>query len=246
MKAIILAAGFGRRLQPITNTMPKSMVPVKDIPLIVRSMSKIQKLGVSEFTIVTGHMASYIKEKLTDNFNGTPVKYIENKDYETTNNIYSLAMASQPTDEDICLFECDLLYSELLLDEMMKSEADCAIVTSYFNKETMDGSVIEIVEESKAVNLILKKEQDADFDYTNMRKTVNIYKFTKDFWNDAFAPALNKEVSSGNVNSYYELVLKSIMHSNKWDMQVVNVPESYWCEIDDVEDLKRAEGSNLL
>ncbi len=246
MKAIILAAGFGRRLQPITNTMPKSMVPVKDVPLIVRSMRKIKAMGVSDFVIVTGHMASYIKEKLSDNFEGTPVSYIENSIYETTNNIYSLWMAAKPSVEDVCLFECDLLYSELLLDEMMKSDADCSIVTSYFNKETMDGSVIEIKNGDEAVNLVLKKEQDSDFDYTNYRKTVNIYKFKKDFWNEAVTPALIKEVESGNVNSYYELVLKDIMHSNKWEMKVVNVPESYWCEIDDMDDLKRAEGSNLL
>ena len=65
MKAIILAAGFGKRLQPITNTMPKSMVPVKGIPLIVLSMRKIKAIGVDKFIIVTGHMAGYIKEQLS-------------------------------------------------------------------------------------------------------------------------------------------------------------------------------------
>ncbi len=246
MKAIILAAGFGKRLQPITNTMPKSMVPVKGIPLIVRSMRKIKAIGVDKFIIVTGHMAGYIKEQLSDNFEGTPVEYVENSIYETTNNIYSLWLAAAPADEDVLLFECDLIYSDLLLQELNNSSADCAIVTSYFNKETMDGSVIEIKGEDEAINLVLKKEQGPDFDYTDMRKTVNIYKFTKDFWNEAFAPSLEKEVKSGNVNSYYELVLKDIMHSKKWNMKVINVPESYWCEIDDMDDLKRAEGSDLL
>ena len=171
---------------------------------------------------------------------------MENSIYETTNNIYSLWLAAAPADEDVLLFECDLIYSDLLLQELNNSSADCAIVTSYFNKETMDGSVIEIKGEDEAINLVLKKEQGPDFDYTDMRKTVNIYKFTKDFWNEAFAPSLEKEVKSGNVNSYYELVLKDIMHSKKWNMKVINVPESYWCEIDDMDDLKRAEGSDLL
>lgn len=246
MKAIILAAGFGRRLQPITNTVPKSMVPVKGIPLIIRSMEKILVLGIDEYIIVTGHMADYIHTNLGDSYKNIPIRYVENKDYEITNNIYSLWMASDLVCDDTYLFECDLIYSEKLLQELKVSPADCSIVTSDFNKNTMDGSVIQIDQKLNAVNLYLKKEQDETFDYSDKRKTVNIYKFSADFWRKAMVPALNKEISKGNKNSYYELVLKEIMHTGSWNMQVVNVPESYWCEIDDMEDLKRAEGSDLL
>lgn len=246
MKAIILAAGFGRRLQPITNTVPKSMVPVKGIPLILRSMNKIAALGVKEIIIVTGHMAGYISDHLGDSYKGIPIRYVENTVYETTNNIYSLWMASGLVEDDTYLFECDLIYSEKLLSALEKSAADCSIVTSDFNKETMDGSVIQIDGAQNAVDLYLKKEQNEAFNYSDKRKTVNIYKFSADFWRNAMVPALNKEIASGNKNSYYELVLKEIMHSGNWNMKVVNVPEEYWCEIDDMEDLKRAEGSDLL
>ena len=246
MKAIILAAGFGRRLQPITNTIPKSMVPVKGTPLIIRSMDKIAALGVDEFIIVTGHMADYIQANLGDSYQGIPIRYVENKDYEITNNIYSLWLAANLIEDDTYLFECDLIYSEKLVQELAISPADCDIVTSHFNKETMDGSVIQIDSAQNAMNLYLKKEQDDSFDYSDKRKTVNIYKFSADFWVKAMVPALNKEISSGNKNSYYELVLKDIMRSGQWDMKVINVPESYWCEIDDMDDLKRAEGSDLL
>ena len=246
MKAIILAAGFGRRLQPITNTVPKSMVPVKGIPLIIRSMNKIAALGVEEFIIVTGHMAGYIRSHLGDSYEGIPIRYVENTVYETTNNIYSLWMAAGLIEDDTYLFECDLLYSESLLRQLRASTDDCSIVTSDFNRETRDGSVIQIDGAQNAVDLYLKKEQNDAFDYSDKRKTVNIYKFSADFWRKAMVPALNKEINSGNKNSYYELVLKEIMHSGNWNMKVVNVPEEYWCEIDDVEDLKRAEGSDLL
>ena len=246
MKAIILAAGFGRRLQPITNTMPKSMVPVGGTPLIIRSMTKISKLGISEFIIVTGHMSDYIKEHIGPEFNGIPVKYIENKDYSTTNNICSLEMAVPYVDDDVYLFECDLLYSENLPLELSRSDADCTIVTSFFNKETMDGTVIQIDDKDNAVNLYLKKEQGEEFDYSDKRKTVNVYKFSKDFFCQALGPVLQKEVASGNVNSYYELCLREIILSKKWNIKVLNIPESYWCEIDDADDLARAEKSDLL
>lgn len=246
MKAIILAAGFGRRLQPITNTVPKSMVPVKGIPLLLRSMDKIAALGVDEFIIVTGHMAGYIHTNLGDSYKNIPIRFVENKEYEITNNIYSLWMASELIQDDTYLFECDLLYSEKLLEDLCSSSADCGIVTSDFNRETMDGSVVAIDKDCNAVDLYLKKEQNEAFDYSDKRKTVNIYKFSADFWCNAMVPALAKEIGEGNRNSYYELVLKEIMHSGKWNMKVVNVPEAYWCEIDDMDDLKRAEGSDLL
>ena len=107
-------------------------------------MHKIQTLGVSSFVLVTGHKADYIQTKLGCFFGELPVVYILNPDYETTNNIYSLWLAADKMDDDICLFECDLLYSEQLLQLLSKSDADCTIVTSDFNSETMDGSVIQV------------------------------------------------------------------------------------------------------
>ena len=246
MKAIILAAGFGKRLQPITNTMPKSMVPVKGTPLIVRSMDKIASLDVDEFILVTGHMADYIRTHLGESYHGIPIRYVENKDYETTNNIYSLWMAAASIEDDVYLFECDLIYSMQLIQALAASHDDCGIVTSHFNSATMDGSVIQIDNQENAVNLYLKKEQSPAFDYSDKRKTVNIYRFSAGFWTKAMVPALDREISAGNVNSYYELVLKDIMRSGRWSMKVINVPESYWCEVDDIDDLKRAEGSDLL
>lgn len=246
MKAIILAAGFGRRLQPITNTIPKSMVPIRGTPLILRSMEKIAALGISEFVIVTGHMASYIQNILGHTYQGIPIHYIENSCYETTNNIYSLWMAAEYVRDSAYLFECDLLYSKQLLQKLSTSAADCNIVTSLFNPETMDGSVIQVDAEDNAVDLYLKKEQTLGFDYSDKRKTVNIYKFSADFWQNAVVPALNREINGGNTQSYYELILKEIMHRKHWRIKSVNVPEADWCEIDDAEDLKRAEGSDLL
>lgn len=246
MKALILAAGFGKRLQPLTNMIPKSMVPVKGVPLIVRSMHKIQTLGVSSFVLVTGHKADYIQTKLGCFFGELPVVYILNPDYETTNNIYSLWLAADKMDDDICLFECDLLYSEQLLQLLSKSDADCTIVTSDFNSETMDGSVIQVDAAGNALDLYLKKEQYPGFDYSDKKKTVNIYKFSKRFLSEALVPALKAEIDAGNLSSYYESVLKDIMKNGRWDIKVLNVPESLWCEIDDHDDLARAEESGLL
>ena len=74
MKALILAAGFGRRLQPITNTMPKSMVKVNGTPLLCNALNNVTACGITEIGIVVGHMADYIKENIGDEWNGLPVR----------------------------------------------------------------------------------------------------------------------------------------------------------------------------
>ena len=110
----------------------------------------------------------------------------------------------------------------------------------------MNGSVVQTDESGNALDLILKKEQPAGFDYSDKKKTVNIYKFSQRFLSDALIPALTAEITAGNRNSYYESVLKNIIKSGNWNIRVLNVPESFWCEIDDSEDLARAEESDLL
>lgn len=102
MKALILAAGFGKRLQPITNTIPKSMVEVNGTPLLCNALNNVTALGVSEVGIVVGHMADYIKEHIGNEWNGVPVRYFENKRYLETNNVVSLYMAADFCDDDCC------------------------------------------------------------------------------------------------------------------------------------------------
>lgn len=93
MKALILAAGFGKRLQPITNSMPKSMIKVNNVSLLENALNNLVDIGISEIGIVVGHMAEYIKIQIGDGWKGIPVRYFENKRYLETNNVVSLYKA---------------------------------------------------------------------------------------------------------------------------------------------------------
>ncbi len=120
----------------------------------------------------------------------------------------------------------------------MNGKGECSILVSPFNKKTMDGTVIRI-EDNKACELILGKWQTEEFDYSNKRKTVNMYKFTKRFVKK-YIPLIDWYVKNMGENSYYEKVLGSLIYLRECDIQVVEVPESMWCEIDDYNDLMRA------
>ena len=102
----------------------------------------------------------------------------------------------------------------------------------------MDGSVIR-VEEDRALELILGKWQGEDFDYSDTRKTVNMYRFTKAFA-AKYMPLIKWYVENMGEQSYYEKVLGSLLYLRECDIRIVEVPESMWCEVDDADDLARA------
>lgn len=241
MKALILAAGFGKRLRPITNTIPKSMVEVNGTPLLENALNNLYDIGgISEIGIVVGHMANYIKSHIGDSWKGIPIKYYENDRYLETNNVVSLYKAIEFCNDDMLMLECDIFYHKEMLEALKLGKGECSILVSPFNVNTMDGTVIE-VEGDVAKALVLGKWQNEKFDYKNTRKTVNMYKFKREFIEKKYMPLIKWYVENMGENSYYEKVLGSLLYYRECDVRIVEVPETMWCEIDDVADLERAK-----
>lgn len=238
MKALILAAGFGKRLRPITNTIPKSMVEVNGTPLLVNALNNLTDLGIKEIGIVIGHMSNYIQEHIGNKWKDADISYFENSRFLETNNVVSLYKAIEFCNDDMLMIECDIYYHKEMVEKLINGEGECAILVSPFNPETMDGTVIR-VDGNKALELILGKWQGNDFDYSNTRKTVNMYKFTKGF-TKKYMSLIKWYVENMGEQSYYEKVLGSLMYLRECDIRTVEVPEEMWCEIDDANDLARA------
>ena len=151
----------------------------------------------------------------------------------------SLYKAIDFCDDDMIMLECDIYYHKEMIEKLLQGEGECSILVSPFNPETMDGSVIR-VDGDKALELILGKWQGEDFDYAPTRKTVNMYKFEKNFVKNKYMPLIRWYVECMGENSYYEKVLGSLMYYRECDFRIVEVPEEMWCEVDDAQDLARA------
>ncbi|MBN1941578.1 MAG: NTP transferase domain-containing protein [Candidatus Diapherotrites archaeon] len=91
MKAVVLAAGKGVRMRPLTDEKPKAMVLLKGKPLIQRSMESFGDAGASEILIVTGYMQEQIKEFFRNTFQGIPLEYIVQKEQVGTAHAIGLA-----------------------------------------------------------------------------------------------------------------------------------------------------------
>lgn len=238
MKALILAAGFGKRLRPITNTIPKAMIEVNGTPLLVNALNNLTALGITDIGIAVGHMADYIKKHIGDEYNGAKISYYVNSHYLETNNIVSLYEAADFCDDDMLMLECDIYYRKEILEALMAGKGECSILVSPFNRQTMDGTVIR-VDGDKAMELVLGKWQGEKFDYSFTRKTVNMYRLTKVFISK-YMPLIRWYVENMGKQSYYEKVLGSLLYLRECDVRIVEVPEEMWCEIDDDDDLARA------
>ncbi len=240
MQAIILAAGMGKRLKDLTRDNTKCMVKVNGVPLIKRMLQQLDKLSVSRIVIVLG----YESQKLIDyvatlNINST-IEYVNNPIYYKTNNIYSLYLArGYLLKEDTLLLESDLIFEDSILKRIIDHPyPNLALVAKY--ESWMDGTVLTLDEDNN-IKRFLGKKQFRFEDTNDYFKTVNIYKFSREFSTTHYVPFLEAYCKALGYNEYYEQVLKVIALLEKPEIKAAVLGNELWYEIDDAQDLDIAE-----
>lgn len=240
MQAIILAAGMGRRLGELTQNDTKCMVKVDGVRLVERTLRILDKKKLNRIIMVVGYQYEHLME-FVDSLNiGTPIEYIINNVYYKTNNIFSLALAKEKMiEDDTLLLESDLIFDEKLIDLLIDDERDSLALVDKF-ESWMDGTCIVVDQDDNIVDFIqgkLLKFHDKEQYY----KTVNIYKFGKDFSENVYVPFLEAYAKVMGNNEYYETVIKLILLLDKNTMKAKRLNGELWYEIDDIQDLDIAE-----
>ena len=235
LQAVILAAGMGKRLGKYTKEVTKGMVKVAGKTLIERALDSL--LGkVSKVVLVVGYRAEKLKKFLGNSYRGLRLTYIDNPRYETTNNIYSLWLASEEMKkDDTILLESDVIFEEEVINRLVKSNGDAVAVVHKF-EDWMDGTVV-ILDEYGNISSFLDKSALSWEDSTNYYKTVNIYKFSKEFFSKYYFPFLRAYVESNGYSSYYEVVLSLIVGLKNINIKPLIIDGLKWYEIDTPEDL---------
>ena len=240
MQAIILAAGMGKRLKDLTSDNTKCMVKVNGVTLIERMLKQIEAKKVSRIVIVTGYQGQKLKDYIGTLDIKTPLKFIDNPIYDKTNNIYSLALASaELCTEDTLLFESDLIFEDEVLDVLMNDPRDTlALVDKY--EPWMDGTCVKLSDDDTIEAFVPGKK--LQFDQTSeYYKTVNIYKFSKNFSTKYYVPFLKAYEKALGENEYYEQVLRVITMLDEPVIRAKRLTGQKWYEIDDIQDLDIAE-----
>lgn len=236
MQALMLAAGMGRRMGKYTEAMTKCMIPVGGRTLLERAVESLKEAGIHKFVLVVGWECDKLIEYIQSNISGMEFQFIYNYDYATTNNIYSLYMArEQLAADDTILLESDLVYDKRLLKEMVECPDENLVAVAKY-EQWMDGTVTTISETGNIQEFIEKKNFSFR-DVSNYYKTVNIYKFSKEFSQRQYIPFLEAYIKAYGKNQYYELVLKALAHLANAQLKAYILRDVSWYEIDDAQDL---------
>lgn len=125
MKAIVLAAGIGQRLQPLTNRLPKCLLEVGGKPLVDYYFTAFGKSGIDEVVYIVGHEAELIKKRLGNLYLGVKVRYIQNPIYKSSGSAYSVSLAKNEfTKDPFIISDGDMLFPPELLKRIIEAEHD--------------------------------------------------------------------------------------------------------------------------
>lgn len=241
MQAIFLAAGMGRRLKELTSNATKCMVEVNGQTMIERSLHNLELLKcVDKIIFVIGYEGDKLREYVDSLGIDIPIEYIRNDIYDKTNNIYSLYLAKDKLmEDDTLLLESDLVYEEAVIRKLVENPYPSLVLVDKF-ESWMDGTCIKIDDDNNIISFLDKKR--FDFSETGeYYKTVNLYKFSKDFSIKHYVPFLEAYCKALGHNEYYEQVLKVITFLDNPEIKACKLNGEKWYEIDDVQDLDIAE-----
>ena len=232
---------MGRRLGELTGDNTKCMLEVNGVKLIDRALECLAEHNLSRIVLVVGYKRENVMRYVGDSYKGIEVVYVENPIYDKTNNIYSLYLAKDYlVAEDTLLLESDLIYEPSVVRRIVENDyPNLALVDKY--ESWMDGTVVMLNDECKIKNFISKR----DFKYSDIDsyyKTVNIYKFSKEFSTTHYVPFLKAYCQALGRNEYYEQVLKVITLLDDSPLKALPLHGEQWYEIDDIQDLDIASG----
>lgn len=239
MQGIILAAGMGTRLGSLTKENTKCMVQVNGITLIERLLHQLEEFHLSKIVIVTGYKGEKLRDFIFTLKIKTEIVFVDNPVYDKTNNIYSLYLARDYLlHEDTMLFESDTIFDDSVIKSLYSdSRETLALVDNY--ESWMDGTVVRLSADDEILDVIPGKEFDFS-DTTQYYKTVNVYKFSKNFSEQYYIPFLEAYIHAVGNSVYYENVLRILTMLDNTGIHAKRLSGEKWYEIDDIQDLEIA------
>jgi choline kinase len=148
-KVVILAAGMGTRLRPLTNETPKSLLKIGSRMILEHQIENLRECGIREITMVIGHEADKTKKLCKEN--AWNLNFIYNNLYSTSNNLFSLWLARETFDEGFVCLNSDVVFDVEILKNLLKFEVDICIavdkkvcIQEDMKVKVKDGAILEI------------------------------------------------------------------------------------------------------
>ena len=234
---VVLAAGEGKRLRPLTLKTPKCLVNVLGKPILHYQLEAFCNAGISPVIVVTGHLSYKVREFIHEYAPHPDVVIVENPNYKETNNMYSFDIAYDYLKEnenvrEIFLINGDVIVTpELMIYATNKIGSRVFIDRSIYLSESMkvkakEGRVVDI---SKDIN-----ENEA------YGVSIDLYKLQSE-QAEILHNIVEDYVNRGIVNNWTEIAIQKGVHDGLLRLKTCDITGYVWWEIDNFEDLRRAE-----
>ena len=222
MKAIIMAAGVGKRLHALNINKPKCLITVGSTTLIRRSVNLLENKGISDITVVVGYKSDLIHNELNND-----VAYFENPDFQTTNSIKSLWYAKDLLEGDVLLLNGDLYYEHGILDYAINQTNPVVMLA---DSTRIDNADYRFSFSDDQIDQFGKHltNQETDGEY------IGIVRIDQSFIK-TFKQALEEMIISGKSNVWWEDVLYSFIEKNI-PIHYFDVAGTFWSEVDTLQD----------
>lgn len=231
MKAVILAAGLGSRLRPITNEVPKCMVPVNGIRIIDKQISNLVKNGVKDIYVVDGYKAEVLGSHLKEAY--PFVHIVSNPRYAETNNMYSLYLTKEYVDgEQFLLMNADVYYDTNIVTGLLEGENQSKIACD--KSQYLEESMKITLDGSGKINHISKKISEAD----HYAVSIDVYRVSSEDSKALFKEVTDTIEVKKEENSWTEVALDNIFDHTSFYPYII---KGRWFEIDNHDDLHKAE-----
>ncbi|MCC8145192.1 MAG: phosphocholine cytidylyltransferase family protein, partial [Bacteroidales bacterium] len=231
MKDVILAAGLGTRLRPLTNDVPKCMVPVNGKYIIDKQIDNLIDAGINEIIVIAGYNAEKLISHLAIKY--PSIKVVNNKRYDQTNNMYSLYMASDYVNgKDFLLMNADVYFDANIITGLVNSEKKNLIACD--KTEYIEESMKVTTDSTEKINHISKKIGKDDYHAIS----IDVYKLSGKASAILFNEIKNTIEVDKEENMWTEVALDKILDQADFYPYIIS---GRWCEIDNYDDLAYAE-----
>ena len=222
MKAIIMAAGVGKRLQTLNINKPKCLITVGSTTLIRRSVNLLVNKGISDITVIVGFMAHLIRNELNND-----VAYFENPDFISTNSIKSLWYAKDLLEDNVLLLNGDLYYEHVILDYAINQTNPVVMLADSTRIDNADYRFGFIGNQINRFGKHLTN-QETDGEYVGIVRIDQCFIKT-------FKQTLEEMITAGKSNIWWEDVLYSFI-SKQIPIHFYDVAGTFWSEVDTLQD----------
>lgn len=226
MKALLLIAGMGSRLMPLTADRPQCLLELQEGTILKRTIRQLESNGVTEIYLVIGHGKEKVMEEVEKikRSLGVSIKLIDNKKYKTTNNIYSLWLGKEHLHDGFLLIDGDVVFDNEILKEVIRSEMGSLVVMD--PHRAPEDEDVKIAVDSNGIVGIGKGLNP----YKSHGISVGIHKFSKECGEGLFLE-IESFIKEGKHNVFYEEAIEKLAGKHRIDALAVG-PNHKWEDVD--------------